>query len=55
MKKIYVLVALIFISAMGTSCTAESVSDEIPTEYAEGETGGQNGTIPPPPPAPPIP
>lgn len=55
MKKLYVLVAIVFISAMGVSCTAESVTEEIPTQYAEGDTGGQNGAIPPPPPAPPIP
>ena len=56
MKKVYVLLAIVFMSAMGVSCTAESVTDEIPTQYAEGDTGGQNGSIPPPPPpAPPIP
>ena len=55
MKKLYVLVAIIFMSVLGVSCTAESVTEEVPTQYAEGETGGQNGVIPPPPPAPPIP
>jgi hypothetical protein len=55
MKKLYVLIAIVFISAMGVSCTAESITEEIPIQYAEGDTGGQNGAIPPPPPAPPIP
>ena len=53
MKKVYVLVAIVFMSALGVSCTAESVSDEIPAEYATGDTGGQNGSLPTPPPPPP--
>lgn len=53
MKKLYVLVAIIFTSVLGVSCTAESVTEEIPTHYAEGDTGGQNGNLPTPPPPPP--
>ena len=57
MKKIYVLVAIVCMSIASTSCTADSITEEIPTKYAtgEGDTGGQNGSIPPPPPVPPIP
>ncbi|WP_338376371.1 hypothetical protein [uncultured Flavobacterium sp.] len=54
MKKIYVLMAIIFMSIASTSCTTDSVIEETPTQYAtgEGDTGGQNGTLPPPPPTP---
>jgi hypothetical protein len=58
MKKIYVLMAIVFMSIASTSCTADSVTEETPTQYAtgEGDTGGQNGSLnPPPPPAPIIP
>lgn len=54
MKKIYVLITIVFMSIASTSCTADSVTDELGTEYAEEDTGGQNGTLstPPPPPKP---
>lgn len=53
MKKIYVLVAIVFMSIASTSCTADSITDEIPTQQAEGDTGGQDGSLTPPPPPPP--
>lgn len=41
-------------STWGVSCTAEDFIDENPLQYAEGNTGGQNGSPTPPPPPPPI-
>lgn len=52
MKKLYVLMAIILVGTMGVSCTAESVAEEIPTHYADADTGGQNGNLPTPPPLP---
>lgn len=44
------------ISLLATSCTAESVLDDTTTSYADGDTGGQSGSLnPPPPPKPEIP
>ena len=50
MKKVYIVLAIIFMSFAGVSCTAESVTEEIPGQFADGDTGGQSGTINPPPP-----
>lgn len=54
MNRLYILIAVVLFSISFTSCTPEDISDNTKTtEYADGETGGQTGTInPPPPPAP---
>lgn len=58
MRIIYLFIAVVLFSVSFTSCTAEDVSDSVKTtQYADddtgGETGGQTGTInPPPPPVP---
>ncbi|WP_445455535.1 hypothetical protein [Flavobacterium sp. HNIBRBA15423] len=61
MKIVYLFIAIILFSASFTSCTAEDISESVATtQYADddtgGETGGQTGTInPPPPPTPSFP
>lgn len=55
MKKVYILLAIVCMSITSISCTADSLEDNQFTQYADDDTGGQNGTLPPPPPVPPIP
>ncbi|WP_165396030.1 hypothetical protein [Flavobacterium sp. J27] len=56
MRIIYLFIAVVLFSVSFTSCTAEDVSDSVKTtQYADDDTGGQTGTLPPPPPAPTIP
>lgn len=50
MKKVNVILAIVLMSFAGVSCTAESVTEEIPAQFADGDTGGQDGTLTPPPP-----
>ena len=52
MKKVYVLLAIVLMSFTGVSCTAENVTEEIPTQNATTDTGGQDGSLTPPPPPP---
>ena len=56
MKRIYLSVAVIVTVIAFNSCTTEDISDSVKTaKYADDDTGGQTGTLPPPPPAPTIP
>lgn len=56
MNKLYIFIAIILFSASFTSCTAEDISESVATtQYADDDTGGQTGTLPPPPPAPSFP
>lgn len=55
MNRLYILVAVILFSASFTSCTAEDVSENVATNQQADDTGGQTGTLPPPPPKPTIP
>jgi hypothetical protein len=48
MNKLYILVAVVLFSVSFTSCTAEDISESART-HAD-DTGGQSGTIDPPPP-----
>ena len=56
MRVIYLFITVILFSVSFMSCTTEDISDSVKTaQYADGDTGGQTGTLPPPPPAPTIP
>ena len=55
MNRLYILVAVILFSASFTSCTAEDISENVATNQQADDTGGQSGTIPPPPPTPSFP
>ncbi|WP_165396031.1 hypothetical protein [Flavobacterium sp. J27] len=57
MRVVYLFIAVVLFLVSFTSCTTEDISDSIKTsEYADDDTGGQNGQInPPPPPLPTIP
>lgn len=52
MKKI--LLAFVFMWAVTafTSCTADSLSDNVPAQTQADDTGGQTGQLTPPPPRP---
>lgn len=55
MRIIYLFIAVVLFSASFTSCTAEDVSENVVTTQVATDTGGQSGTIPPPPPTPSFP
>jgi hypothetical protein len=48
MKKVFLFMAIVSLSIAFTSCTAEDISESART-HAD-DTGGQSGTIDPPPP-----
>lgn len=55
MKKILLFSVFMLAATTFTSCTADSITDNMPAQTQAGDTGGQSGQLTPPPPPPPRP